>query len=163
MENGHFSPDVEEFLLALHRHQVRYLIVGGEAVIFYGYPRLTGDLDLYFDGSKENTQRLYEALEEFWGGSVPGVNDESELRVVGVVAQFGVPPNRVDLMNQIDGVSFPEAWKGRTVDFAVLGGERIPLAVIGVRELIRNKEAMARYRDLDDLKYLRQSGGQEES
>jgi hypothetical protein len=82
--------------------------------------------------------------------------------VVGVVARFGVPPNRVDLMNQIDGVSFSEAWKGRTVDFAVLGGKRVPLTFIGVRELIRNKEAMGRQRDLDDLKYLRQAGGQEE-
>jgi hypothetical protein len=127
MENGHFSPDIEEFLLAFHRHQVRFLIVGGEAVIFYGYPRLTGDLDLYFDGSKENTQRLYKALEEFWGGSAPGLSDESEPRVVGVVAQFGVPPNRVDLMNQLDGVSFSEAWKGRTVDSAVLGGKRFAL------------------------------------
>jgi hypothetical protein len=73
MESGRFSPGIEEFLLALHRQQVRFLIVGGEAAIFYGYPRLTGGLDLCFDGSKENTQRLHEALEEFWGGSVPGI------------------------------------------------------------------------------------------
>jgi hypothetical protein len=78
--------------------------------------------------------------------------------VVGVVAQFGVPPNRVDLMNQIDGVSFSEAWKGRTADSAVLGGERVPLTFIGIRELVRNKEAMGRCRDLDHLKYLRQAG-----
>jgi hypothetical protein len=56
MQKGHFSPDIEEFLLILHRHQVRFLIVGGEAVIFYGYPRLTGDVDVYFDSSEENTQ-----------------------------------------------------------------------------------------------------------
>jgi hypothetical protein len=83
--------------------------------------------------------------------------------VIGVVAQFGVPPNRVDLMNEIDGVSFAEAWKGRTIDSAVLAGRRVALAFIGIRELIKNKEAMGRYKDLDDLKYLRQTGGQEEA
>ena len=107
----------------------------------------------------ENTQRLYQALEEFWGGTVPGISDEAELRAVGVVVQFGVPPNRVDLMNEIDGVSFAEAWEGRTIDQAVLGGTNVPLSFIGIRELIKNKEAMGRYKDLDDLRYLRQPGG----
>ena len=85
-----------------------------------------------------------------------GVNrrgtDASELRVIGVIAQIGVPPNRVDLMNEIDGVSFSEAWKGRTIDSAVLAGELVPLTFIGIRELINNKEAMGRHKDLDDLK-----------
>ena len=163
MQKGHFSPDIEELLLTLHRHQVRFLIVGGEAVIFYGHPRLTGDLDIYFERSEENTQRLYQALVEFWGGSIPGLSDESELRGIGIVVQFGVPPNRVDLMNEIDGVSFSEAWQGRTIDSAVLGGERVPLSFIGIRELLKNKQAMGRHKDLDDLRYLREAEKQEES
>ena len=163
MEKGHFSPDIEEFLLTLHRRQVRFLIVGGEAVIFHGHPRLTGGLDLYFDSSEENTQRLYQALKEFWGGSIPGISDEAELRVNGIVVQFGVPPNRVDLMNEIDGVTSSEVWEGRTIDSAVLAGTGVLLSSIGIRELLRNKEAMGRYKDLDDLRYLRQPGGPGES
>ena len=163
MEEGHFSTDIEEFLLTLHRHQVRFLIVGGEAVIFYGHPRLTGDVDVYYDSSEENVGKLFEALEEFWGGSVPGISQASELLVSGVVVQFGVPPNRVDLMNQIDGVSFPEAWKGRMIDSAVLADQSVPLSFIGIRELMKNKETMGRHRDLDDLRYLRSIGHEEEA
>ena len=61
----HFSPDIQDFIALLYKHQVRYLIVGGEAVIFYGHVRLTGDVDFFFDNDKGNAENLYKALYEF--------------------------------------------------------------------------------------------------
>ena len=77
----------------------------------------------------------------------------------GVVVQFGVPPNRIDLLNTIDGVSFDEVWTNRTVEKIQAGGDNIPVYYIGKIELIRNKEALGRYKDKDDLKYLNKDEG----
>ena len=74
-----FSPDVIEFLSLLEHHGVRYLIVGGEAVIYYGYTRLTGDVDFFYDREPRNADRLFSALSEFWGGTVPGISNAEEL------------------------------------------------------------------------------------
>lgn len=75
------------------------MIVGGEAVIYYGNPRLTGDVDFFYDSSTENTEKLYLALTEFWAGDIPGLNSVDKLQEVCVIVQFGVPPNRIDLIN----------------------------------------------------------------
>jgi hypothetical protein len=108
-----------DLLLILHHRAVRYLIVGGEAVIHYGYARLTGDIDLFFESSSENAERLFEALKEFWGGAVPEIDEGNELLEPGVILQFGVPPNRID-------------------------------------QLIENKQASGREKDMDDLRFLRE-------
>ena len=109
MKASHYSKDIQEFLELLAKHKVKYVIVGGEAVIYYGYARLTGDVDFFFGTSKENTQCLYETLDEFWGGDIPGVDSFEELMESGTILQFGLPPNRIDLLNHIDGVTFEEA------------------------------------------------------
>ena len=100
-------------------------------------------------------QRLFQALRTFWGGEIPGVGSPAELADPGVVIQFGRPPNRIDLINQIDGVTFEQAWPGR-LEAEVAGGSLPTRAnYIGVRDLIQNKEASGRPKDLDDLAYLR--------
>jgi hypothetical protein len=71
-DSSSFSPDIQEFLRLLHVHDVRYLIVGGEAVIFYGHARLTGDVDFFYDVDVDNARRLFAALDEFWGGRCRG-------------------------------------------------------------------------------------------
>jgi hypothetical protein len=63
---SHFSRDIQAFLALLVSHRVKYVIVGGEAVIFHAHARLTGDVDIYYESSEENTMRLYRALEKFW-------------------------------------------------------------------------------------------------
>lgn len=151
----HFSPDTVEFIRLLHRHSVKYLVVGGEAVIFHGHSRLTGDVDFFFDVSTENTANLFAALMEFWEGDIPGITSIAELSEEGLVIQFGAPPNRIDLMNFIDGVSFGEAWAQRETALVVSGEREIPIYFIGLDPLIRNKETAARPKDLDDLQYLR--------
>ncbi|MGE0440262.1 MAG: hypothetical protein AB7S39_07195 [Gemmatimonadales bacterium] len=134
------------------------MIAGGEAVIFHGHARLTGDVDFFFDRDPRNTRRLFAALREFWGGEAPGIASAADLEQAGLVLQYGVPPNRIDLLNDIDGVSFGEAWAGRVE--AVTAGDSgdVALPYLGRTELIRNKEASGRPRDLDDLSYLRRQG-----
>ncbi len=72
MKAEHFSDDTNEFLFFLYKHRVRYLIIGGEAVIFYGHIRLTGDIGFFYDPTKENAEKLFKALCEFWDGQIPG-------------------------------------------------------------------------------------------
>lgn len=153
--SDHFSPDIAEFIRLLGKWHVRYLLVGGEAVIFHGYPRLTGDVDFYFDASAENAGRLFETLREFWDGTIPGVNEADDLLETGVIIQFGRPPNRIDLMNTIDGVEFDLAWEERVMAEMRLGTESIPLAYLGLPTLLKNKLASGRPKDLDDHENLK--------
>lgn len=155
--SSHFSPDTLEFILLLRKYNVRYLITGGEAVIYHGYARFTGDVDFFYDRARENATNLFRALHEFWDGNIPGVDSTEELTQEGLILQFGRPPNRIDLINRIDGVSFEEAWPVRTE--AILESESgdIPVYYISLEKLIENKKAAGRPKDLDDLKYLTQA------
>lgn len=114
MRPSHFSKDTQEFLKLLSNKDVKYLIVGGEAVIYYGSIRLTGDVDFFFDPSEKNTAKMYDVLDQFWEGNIPGISSAKELMESGMIFQFGVQPNRIDLVNRIDGVNFDEAWANRT-------------------------------------------------
>ncbi len=154
VDASHFSPDTRTFIELLHAHEVRYLIVGGEAVILYGHSRLTGDVDFFYARDADNLTRLYAALDEFWDGNVPGLRVPEDLGPEGTIVQFGVPPNRLDLINSIEGVDFAEAWEGRFDTVLVSAEREIPLSYIGLDELIKNKRATGRPRDLDDLSFL---------
>jgi len=157
MKASHFSKDTQEFLRLLAKEEVKYVIAGGEAVIYYGYARLTGDVDFFYEPLKENALRLFKALNEFWSGDIPGVDTFEELMQTGIVLQFGSPPNRIDLVSIIDGVTFKEVWTNRTITRIEIGGETIPVNFIGLDELIRNKETIKRPKDLEDLKYLKKA------
>lgn len=156
MSPSYFSDDIQEFLSFLAKHEVKYVIVGGEAVIFYGHARLTGDIDLLYEASDDNVDRLYQALMEFWEGNIPGIETEEDLKERGLILQFGVPPNRIDLINQIEGVSFEEVWNNKTEVQIAIKGEKLPLYYIGLDQLIKNKESLKRYKDLEDLKFLKE-------
>ncbi len=154
MRASYFSKDVQEFLKLLAANKVKYLIVGGEAVIYHGYARLTGDVDFFFEPSKQNASKLYEALKEFWSGNIPGIKALEELIEKGLIIQFGVPPNRIDLINEITGVTFREAWKNRIKTGIESSGGEVPIYLIGLEDLIKNKKAIGRPKDMEDLKYL---------
>ncbi len=157
LEPSSFSPDIRDFIRCLHRHSVRYVIAGGEAVIFYGHVRLTGDVDFFYDNEHSNAERLYSALAEFWQGSVPGLEEFRELTEDGLILQFGMPPNRIDLLNRIDGVDFPGAWESRTVVDLETDVGKVQVNYLGLEELILNKERAGRPKDLGDLPFLRQA------
>jgi predicted nucleotidyltransferase len=149
-----FSPDVQDFLRVLATHAVRFMIVGGEAVIFYGHVRMTGDIDVYYDREHDNAVSLFNALEQFWQGDIPNLEGPFELEQQGVILQFGVPPNRIDLLNEIDGVDFESAWRRRThVTLESQSGD-VQINYIGLEDLIRNKRAAGRPKDQDDLPFL---------
>ncbi len=154
MKASHFSPDIQEFIKLLASYSVEYLIVGGEAVIYYGFARLTGDVDFFYRNTSDNAKKLYDMLSEFWSGDIPGINSLSELKEPGVIIQFGLPPNRIDLINYIENVRFEEAWHSRQIEKIIVKGKVVHINFIGLNELIKNKQAMKRYKDQQDLKYL---------
>lgn len=149
-----YSEDASELLSLLYKFKVKYLIVGGEAVIHYGHARLTGDIDLFFDSSEDNTSKLYNCLNDFWSGDVPGINSAKELKREGIIIQFGVPPNRIDLMNLIDGVEFSKAWVEREPSQYEYHGEKFEIYYISLKHLIENKKFSGRHKDMEDLEYL---------
>ena len=131
------------------------MIVGGEAVIFYGHARYTGDVDFFYSDKDKNAKALFDALLVFWDGDIPEINNFTDLQTSGQIIQFGRPPNRIDLLNRIDGVHFDEAWPTRKkVELETESGF-IPINYLNLENLIKNKEAAARPKDLDDLKYLK--------
>ena len=141
-------PDFEELLRLLEEHGVDYMIVGGYAVAFHGYPRFTKDIDLFYRPEEENVGRLRKALVRF------GFNETdlpaSAFLSKGNVVTFGVVPTRVDLINGIDGVSYEEARAN-----AVRGTYgRVSVSFIGLADLIRNKKATPRARDKADVEDL---------
>lgn len=154
IDASHFSPDTCAFIELLHTHGVQYLIVGGEAVIFHGHVRLTGDVAFFFANDSGNTDRVFAALDEFWNGDVPGLEGPQDLTPEGTIIQFGLPPNRIDLINSIDGVEFTEAWLGRVDAVLVTAEGDVPMSFIGLEALAKNKGATGRPKDLDDLSYL---------
>ncbi|MGE5861373.1 MAG: hypothetical protein ACM34J_12505, partial [Ignavibacteria bacterium] len=77
MSKSFFSQDVIEFLYLLSKHKVKYLIIGGEAVIYYGHARLTGDIDIFYQRNSENAAKLFEMLNEFWEKNIPGINNKA--------------------------------------------------------------------------------------
>lgn len=150
MRDEDFSPDQRELIELLGSHGVRYLVVGGVAVVFHGYPRYTGDLDLFYEASEANALRLFAALHEFWAGQIPGVAAPEDLLQDGVFFQFGRPPYRVDLLSQLGSVPFAEAWRNRQLDRLA----EVDLPIIGVDEFIQAKRDAGRHKDLADVEEL---------
>ncbi len=151
----YFSPDIFDFLNVLNKHKVKFVIVGGEAVIYYGYARLTGDIDLFYDNSNENIENLWSALIEFWDNDIPIIKSKDEFKKRGTIIQFGLPPNRIDLINSIEGVEFSEVWENCKIEQLDLENKQyIDIYIIGLKQLIKNKRASGRYKDLEDLEYL---------
>ncbi len=154
-----FSPDIVDFLENLSINSVEYVIVGGLAVIYYGHARLTGDIDIFYKNDPENIDNLYQALLDFWDGNIPVIESKSELTQPGMVFQFGIPPNRIDLLNRIESVSFEEAALNKEIVELRAPDKHFSIHYIGIDALIINKRAVGRPRDLEDLKYLQAQKG----
>ena len=157
IEAEHFSADIAAFIRLLDKHGVRCMLVGGEAVIFHGHVRFTGDVDFFYSADAGNAKALFQALLEFWGGDIPGIQREEELLEPAIVIQFGRPPNRIDLLNRIDGVTFDEAWSGRITAVMASHEGEVPLSILSLPELLKNKRASGRPKDLEDLQFFDQA------
>ena len=150
-------PDFEELLRLLEEHGVDYMIVGGYAVAYHGYPRFTKNLDLFFDCADENVTRLRAALVAFAFAEKDLPREAFTTR--GTVLTFGAAPARVDLINDIDGVAYDEARSGSVR--GMYG--KVGVTFIGREHLLRNKRSTPRIRDRADVEELTQpedaSGG----
>lgn len=141
-------PDFVAFVELLNAHDVRYLIVGGYAVAFHGHPRYTKDLDIWVDATVENAGRLLDALAAFGFGSL-GLAVDDFLQPDTII-QLGDPPNRIDLLTELPGVTFNESYQS----FVTIKVDDVPVHVIGLEELKTNKETVGRHQDLADLDNL---------
>ncbi|MBA2498663.1 MAG: nucleotidyltransferase [Chitinophagaceae bacterium] len=144
-----FSQDFREFIELLIKHKAEYLIVGGYAVGVHGHPRYTGDLDIWLNPSSENAELILKSVNEF-GFSSYGLK-QSDFTKPGNVIQLGYPPFRIDLLTEIDGVTFNECYKNRKV----VTIDNLVVNFIGFDDLLKNKKQSGRLRDIDDIDNLK--------
>jgi len=141
-------PDFKDFLQLLDAEKVEYLLVGGYAVGYYGYPRATGDMDVWVAVSPENAARLASALRRF--GFTEEVATPDLFLIENQVIRMGVPPLRIEVHTTISGVDFATCFAGRTVDLI----DGVSVNLISLDGLRRNKAASGRPKDQEDLNNL---------
>jgi hypothetical protein len=145
------SPDFKELLSILEKHEVRYLVVGGYAVMKYTEPRFTKDLDLWISTDEENARAVFASLKEF-GAPLKDLTPR-DFTEKDYFYQMGNPPFRLDIMMSIPGVEFEDAWAHR--EEIRLGEFVTPF--ISKADLIKAKEASGRLQDLIDAERLRKA------
>ncbi len=142
------NSDFRELLKIFNAHKVRYLVVGGYAVMKYTEPRYTKELDLWVEATSKNAKAIFKALQKF---QAPLANlTEKDFATEGFFYQMGRPPARVDILMSIQGVYFADAWPNRvSSDFDGVIGH-----VISKQDLLANKRAVGRPQDLLDVESL---------
>ena len=143
--------DFLDLLRAFIDRNVRFLIVGAYALAVHGRPRATGDLDVWVDPTPENAANVVSALEQF--GAPTAQVSVGDFSRPGIVFQMGLPPLRIDVLTELTGLTFSEAWSTRTE--AAFGP--VMADVIGREAFIKNKRATGRARDLGDIESLGES------
>jgi hypothetical protein len=144
------NPDFADFLAALLRAEARFLVVGAHALAVHGVPRATGDIDVWIDRSPANVARVWRALADF------GVLAEAlglrvtDLETPEMVVQIGIPPRRIDVLTDVTGLAFEDAWSTRVTHRI----DPLDVPFLGRDALIRNKRASGRRKDLGDLEAL---------
>lgn len=145
------TKDFKDLLRAFNANAVKYLIIGAHAFGVHAEPRTTKDLDLFIRSDEENAKAAFRALAQF-GAPLQGLSPADFCD--GTTYQIGQPPDRIDVIQRIDGVTFDEAWPNRIE--GRIDGE-VPASVISREDLIRNKLASGREQDLLDVKVLRKA------
>jgi hypothetical protein len=145
------SPDFRELLKIFEKHKIRYLVVGGYAVMKYSEPRFTKDLDMLIATDQDNANAVYSALKEF-GAPLENLTPD-DFTHKDYFYQMGRSPLRIDIMMSIPGIGFDEAWENREV--VELGDLKIPF--ISRSDLIRSKEASGRPQDMIDIDKLKEA------
>jgi hypothetical protein len=143
------TKDFKDLLRLLNSNGAEYLIIGGHAFSVYTEPRTTKDLDVFIRSDRENAKAVFRALAQF-GAPLQGMSEADFLD--GTTFQIGQPPDRIDILQRIDGIAFDEAWTNRVE--GTIDGE-VPAFVMSREDLIRNKLASGREQDLLDVKALR--------
>ena len=144
--NSHYN----DMLRALSSRNVEYMLIGGYALAAYGHPRVTLDFDLFVEASPENAEKLCAALVDFGIPLSSGNITPSDFTKKGMIYQIGVEPCRIDIINEIAGVRFVDAYP-RT---KILDLDGLPVRVISIEDLLANKKATGRHKDLADVETL---------
>ena len=142
-----FNEDFREFIELLNLHQVEYILVGGYSVILHGYPRSTGDMDIWVNKSKENFYKLESAFLDF---KMPMMKLEDFLNSENDVFTYGRPPLAIDILTHCKGLEFSETYK----ESNLIEVEGLKVNLISYHHLIQAKKASGRYKDLNDLDHL---------
>lgn len=143
------SKDFKEFIELLNSNQVKYLIVGGYALAFYGHPRYTKDMDVWVLIDPENAKKVVATLRDF-GFSQFGLKEEDFL-IPNAIIQLGYPPSRIDILTQATGVDFNECYS-KKMSLEIDG---LIIDFIDIENLKKNKQATGRLQDLADLEHLK--------
>ena len=142
------NKDFREFIELLNSHNVQYLVIGGYAVAFHGYPRYTKDLDIWISTDIENAGNIISALKDFGFGSME--IKEDDLTKPDRIIQLGYPPNRIDLITTAEGLKFHECYPLR-IETEIEG---LRIDFIDLENLKNNKRTTGRHQDLADLEHL---------
>lgn len=145
------NEDYKEMLRILLNNEVKFLVVGAYAMGAHGYPRATGDFDIWVEASLQNSKKIYKSLSEF--GSPLFSITEKTFAEKGIIFQIGVMPRRIDIINHIDGVVFKQAYK--TKELIDIEGLQIPF--LSKENLIKNKQSTGREKDKLDVDYLKKN------
>ena len=137
-----------EFIKLLDKYEVKYVLVGGWVVIFEGYSRTTNDIDFFIEMSDENSVKVLKAIKDFFGSTIGFVNQDFLTK--DNVIMLGRPPFRIDILTSISGVTFEEAYNSSRF----FQDEELDIRCIHINELIRNKKASGRLKDLADAEKL---------
>lgn len=148
MEKIEFHPDFKDFLKLLNSHGVEYLLVGGYAVGVHGYPRATGDMDIWIAVNASNAKKAATVLREF--GMLEDLITNDLFLEKDKVIRIGVPPVRIEVITGASGVKFSECYSRREV----IEIEGVPVNFICLEDLKVNKKASGRHKDLEDLEHL---------
>lgn len=140
--------DFKEFLRLLNSHNARYLLVGGYAVGYHGYPRATGDMDIWIEMSESNSKKVASALRDF--GMPDEAISESFFLEKNKVIRMGAPPVRLEIITSVSGVEFNDCYSNREV----IKIDNILINFISLKDLKKNKHAAGRHKDRDDLEHL---------
>ncbi|MEQ1932956.1 MAG: DUF6036 family nucleotidyltransferase [Fimbriimonadaceae bacterium] len=145
------NSDFKELLSLFNQYDVKYMVVGGYAVMLYSEPRYTKDIDIAISRDQENVDRVRSALEEF---GFP-MSDQAALDLAqpNRMVKFGREPSRIDILNQVDGIDFDAEWNERNTRDV----NGIAIAFISKRGLIDSKRACGRPQDLLDLTRLEEA------
>ena len=148
MATTQLPADFKEFLKLLNARQVEYLLIGGYAVSYYGYPRATADMDIWIAINTKNAEKIVRVLKEF-GFDVPELTTDLFLKENQIV-RMGVPPIRIEVVTTISGVTFDDCYSNRIIDQI----DGVEVNLIDLKHLKDNKKAAGRFKDLNDLENL---------
>lgn len=143
------NEDYKEMLQILLNNEVKFLIVGAYAMGAQGYPRATGDFDIWVESSSENSKKVYKSLADF-GALLEEISPDT-FTEKGILFQIGIAPRRIDILTFIDGVEFGVAYSNK--EEIAIGDIKIPF--LSRKHLIKNKESTGREKDILDAKYLK--------